>query len=111
MADFTIKRGDREPGLVLTLEHNGAPYAIPGGATAKLLMKLPGAGSPKVNAAVVIDADQGANPGRVTYAWGATDTDTEGTFNIEVEVSYAGGEKATFPNDGYKTIEIVEDLG
>jgi hypothetical protein len=111
VADFTIKRNDREPDLVMTLTQNGAPWPIPAGSTAKIIMKLPGAGVPKVDAAVVIDADQGTNPGKVSYAWAAGNTDTEGVYDVEVQVTLSSGETATFPISGYKTIEVTEDLG
>ena len=113
MADFTIKRNDTLPKLEATLQQNNVVYNLTG-ATVKFIMKKEGSGTAKVNSAVtVVDAASG----QVEYAWDdvAGDTDTEGDYNGEFEVTTGSGEIITFPNgaDGtdYFTIEITEDLG
>lgn len=112
MADFTIKRNDTLPKLEVTLQQNNAVYNLTG-ATVKFIMKKAGAASAKVDAtATVVDAASG----EVEYAWddGVGDTDTEGEYNGEFEVTTSGGDILTFPNGAddtdYFTIEIVEDL-
>ena len=52
-----------------------------------------------------------AGAGDVRYTPTASDTDTVGGFFIEWEVTTAGGVVKTFPNDGYQTLTVVEDLG
>lgn len=111
MADFTIKRNDTKPLLTATLKSDGVAVNLLG-ATVKFIMKKAGAVEAKVNsAATVTDAAGGA----VEYAWVATDTDKEGDYNGEFEVTDGAGKISTFPNghDGidYFTIEITEDLG
>lgn len=112
MADFTIKRNDTLPKIEATLQQNSIVYDLTG-ATVKFIMKKSGSGAAKVDAsATVVDA----SGGQVEYAWDdvAGDTDTEGDYNAEFEVTTGSGEILTFPNgaDGtdYITIEITEDL-
>lgn len=113
MADFIIKRNDTLPKLAATLTTDGAAYNLTG-ASVKLIMKVEGATTPKVNsAATIVDA----SAGKVEYLWDdvAGDTDTEGLYDCEFEVTDANGDILTFPNgaDGtnYFTVEIKEDLG
>ena len=114
MADFTLKRNDLEPDLRLTLTDNGVPWPLTNVAAVRLILVKQGVGVPKVDAAMVPDADQVENPGVVTYEWAAGDTDTEGLYDGEVEVELTNGDLATFPNghdgDDYFTVEIRPDL-
>ena len=48
--------------------------------------------------------------GIVQYPWVGADTNTAGTYYGEVEVTYADNTVETFPNNGYFTIIIKEDL-
>jgi BppU N-terminal domain len=103
---WPIKRGDREPAFAGQLLVNGRPVDLTG-RTVRFLMKHATTGELKVNASATID-----NPieGRVSYAWGPTDTDTVGIYRAEWEVTSAGRPR-TFPARGYLFIEVVEDLG
>ena len=112
MADFTIKRNDTRPVIAAQLTQDGNPYDLTG-ATVKFLMKLPASGSPKVDASATI---VNASNGDVEYAWIASDTDTEGEYDAEWEVTDGSGEVLTFPNGhdtapDYISVEVVEDLG
>ncbi len=63
----------------------------------------------KVNAIAVADPDQTTNPGKVRYDWNTTDTDTDGTFYGEFEVTADDGIQ-TFPNKTNIAIIITKDL-
>lgn len=112
---YQIKRGDRRPYFRVQLKQTdpasptGAliPVDLTGAVAVKFLMK-PAAGALKVNATGFIVS---ATTGVVEYRWGATDTDTSGTFNMEVEVDWGGGEKQTFPSSSYFPVTISDDLG
>ena len=111
MADFTIKRNDTKPYLIASLKTNGVAYNLTG-ASAKFIMKLEGAVTPKVSQPALLNDPVN---GVLEYRWSPTDTDTEGIYNAEWEVTDSGGKVITFPNGGdgadYFTIEVVEDLG
>lgn len=104
---FKIKTNDTSPKLTVDLEDaSGAAVAL-SGATARFHMKKYGATSLKVDAAAdITDADNG----RVEYSWASGDTDTAGTYYGEIEITYGDATVETFPNSGYFTIIIQEDL-
>ena len=47
----------------------------------------------------------------VKYEWQPGDTDTEGFYDAEFEVTYSDGTVETFPNRGFITVIISPDLG
>lgn len=105
---FSIKQHDRSPDFSVTLE---APVGTPvdlTGTTVTFLMTLVGATTAKVNTTATVDS---AEDGEVSYAWGATDTDTAGLYRAEFQVTFAGGIKRTFPADDYLYVKVVSDLG
>lgn len=110
---FTVKQHDTAPSYVVDLaDEFGLPGETPINLTTatsvKFLMReTGGTGAPKVTAAMtIVDA---AN-GRVQHDWGATDTDTVGTFDIEFEITWSDGTIETVPNDSYLSVEVVDDL-
>lgn len=105
---FRIKTNDTSPKLAVTLEDaNGNAIDIIGNNGVRFHMKAFGATSLKVDAPMTVrDAEIGA----VQYPWVASDTDTAGTYYGEVEVTYADNTVETFPNNGYFTVIVKEDL-
>lgn len=110
MADFTIKRGDRLPAIEMILrDHAGAPIPLDAeGVAVRVLMRRPGTATPTVSAiAEIVDAVGG----RVRHAWAAADTEVPGVYRLEAEITYADGRRLTCPSDGYRTVEVLDDLG
>jgi len=104
---FRIKTNDTGPVLSVTMtDANGNPVGLEG-ASARFHMKAFGADSLKIDAPATIGA---AGDGTVRYDWVVGDTDTAGTYYGEVEVTYGDATVETFPNNGYFTIIIKEDL-
>ena len=104
---FRIKTNDTSPKLSVTLtDALGTPIGL-AGCSARFHMKAFGASSLKVDAvADIYDEDSGI----VEYSWQVGDTDTAGTYYGEIEVTYGDATVETFPNNGYFTIIIKEDL-
>lgn len=104
---FRIKTNDTSPKLAVTLEDAlGNPIGL-AGCSARFHMKAFGASSLKIDAVASIAEFE---DGTVEYSWQAGDTDTAGTYYGEIEVTYADNVVETFPNNGYFTIIIKEDL-
>lgn len=111
---YQIKRGDRRPYFRVQLLQTSptdsrvlVPVSLVGATGVKFMMKTGTGQTLKVNSpGFIVDAINGI----VEYRWGATDTDTSGTYNVEAEVDWAG-EKQTFPSVGYFSVTISDDLG
>jgi len=58
----------------------------------------------------VVDPDQTANKGKVTYSWASADVDTAGTFLGEWVVTFDDERVQSFPNEGQLEIEIAPAL-
>lgn len=103
---FYLKKGDRLPALAATLKQSdGTPVNLTG-ATVVLYM-ADSTGSLKIDGASVTVVSAAA--GTVSYAWGATDTDTDGNFSAEFVVTI-GGLEQTVPSKGAFRVIIAEDL-
>jgi hypothetical protein len=86
------------------------PVDLSGITSVKFIMRLKTSttGGPKVAAAAtVFDAANGV----VEYTWISGDTNIEGDYNVEIEVTWPGSKIQTFPADSYLTVKIVTDLG
>ena len=100
-----IKRGDRRPGVTITCKLDGALADLSLASSLKLLGKLNG--NLIINRTVT-----SASLGKVVIdAWEATDTNTAGRLQLEVEATWADGTKTTFPPDKYLEVDIIPDLG
>ncbi len=99
----SLKKFDEE---MLLEDAAGNSFGL-AGCSARFHMKAYGATTLKVDAvADITDEDNG----RVEYTWASGDTDTAGTYYGEIEVTFADNSVETFPNSGYFTIIIQEDL-
>ncbi len=111
MPDFFIKRDDTSPRLVGTLvDENGVKIDLTNAASVKFFMVNPGDAANKVDgSAATILAPP--TDGRVEYPWTTGDTDTDGDYDGEFEVTWNDASKTTFPNFRYMEITIKADIG
>lgn len=115
---FELKQYDRRPFFVVVLKDNF-------GEANESIVNLTTAGSAVFNMRAVSPGTKtilrgsaqisNAAGGEVTYQWGATDTDTAGAFQAEVEVIWADGKAETFPGGpsggNYWDVTITDDIG
>ena len=115
MADVWVKTFDTAPAVLATLKDaNGAAVNIADATVAFSMREIGGTTSVIEGAEAsndqVTDGSDGSK-GKVSYPWQEGDTDGAGGYHGEFEVTFQDGEVETFPNDGYITIAILDDLG
>lgn len=103
---FYLKRRDTAPSLLYAL----LPVStVLTGATVRFNMR-----NQKTRAVVVSRAAARVVTAAVTptvaYDWQAADTDEDGFFEAEFEVTYPGGAVETFPNDSFIGVRIEGDI-
>ena len=104
---FYIKQNDTSPKLLATLQNASGSAIDLTGASVRFHMRTISGSSIVVDAAATIVT---ALSGIVRYSWTAPDTATIGSYQGEFEVTYADATIETFPNDGYISIEIIDDI-
>jgi len=105
--DITIKRGDTRNCIKAILKNaSGDPVNLEG-CSVKFHM------APLNRPAVISRAAhiENAAAGEVWVVWVPGETDSTGIYRAEFEVVYQDGRRETFPNDGYISIQILNDLG
>lgn len=128
MAIFYLKHRDTRPILEAALEepdpdNPGALRAVDLSAASSVMLHVMLADGTVVSRAMVVVAP--ASSGIVRYTWLPTDWDAgnlvptpeippalgEHEHRMEYEVIGAFGVRQTYPNDGWDTLRIYEDLG
>ena len=85
---------------------DGIVVELPG-ATVRFEMRPLGSAITTLDAAASIyDYDLG----QVSYVWSASDTATAGLYEAEFEVTNTNGTIEKFPNNGYITVEVTDDI-
>ena len=51
-----------------------------------------------------------ATNGRAKYSFTTANVDTAGTYEAEVQATFANGTVRSFPEFGYITVEITDDI-
>jgi hypothetical protein len=105
MADIYIKQGDRLPKLKFTLTAPAGSDLT--GATVAIYFRPQDGGTVRTGACTNLQINQNVITGE--YAWAAGDTATAGDYFVEF-VATLGGLQMTFPNDGFLTMTIQQDL-
>lgn len=79
--DFTLRQGDTVPVVFGNLkDENGDPRPIRGEVVTLVMWPLGGSSDDVLEFVATPDADQESNPGVVSYAWQAGDTDIAGLY-------------------------------
>lgn len=107
MADFSLKSGDTWPPVDATLSDANGAINLTTATSVKFVMAPTGGGGPTVNSVCTIT---NAALGQVRYVWVSPNTDTSGTYKVEFEILWSDGKIGTVPNEGYLTVEILDDL-
>jgi hypothetical protein len=102
---ISLKQNDLRPIISFTLTENGTAKNLTGATSATLKMR---SGATTVSrAGSITDATNGV----VQVTFTGTDTAVTGTYEAEIEVIWPTNLPQTFPNTGYFTVNIVDDVG
>lgn len=104
---FYIKKDDTSPSLLVSLTPSNVDIT---GATGVVFnMRQRGSVTAKISrAAAVLVAPSG--PAQLRYDWQTGNTDTEGEFEGEFEVTRSDGTIETWPNDSNLIVIITSDI-
>ena len=104
--NITIKRGDTRNCIKAILKDAaGTPVNLTGCEVSFHMSPL---NRPAVISRVAHIEDAAA--GEIWVVWAAGETDATGVYRAEFEVLYDDGKVETFPNDGYISVQILENL-
>ena len=107
--DFEIKENDTSPALEgIVRDGFGSPIDLTG-ATIVLNTRLRPGGAVKVNGGSMGTVGSAVN-GRVKYSWQASDTDTAGIYEAEIQITFSGGLIRTVPRKGYFIVDVSDDI-
>jgi hypothetical protein len=104
---FYIKQNDTSPAISGTCTDADGNAIDLTGASVRFHMRAKSDGTTKVDAAGAVIS---AAAGTIKYAWAAADTDTNGRYEAEFEITYADSSVETFPNTGYITVVVKDDI-
>ncbi len=107
MYDVIIKRGDTRNCIKAVLKDaSGTPVDLTDCSVSFHM-------APLNRPAVISRAAhiENAATGEIWLVWAPGETDIAGIFRAEFEVMYQDGRRATFPSNGYISIQILDDLG
>jgi len=79
------------------------------GAAVVLNTRLRPGGAVKINGGTMGAVGSAVN-GRQKYSPTASDTDTAGTYEAEIQATFSNGKIRTFPANGYFTVEVTDDI-
>ena len=100
---FAIKRGDTSPTLRYLL-----PVDVSLAGAQVLFQMRKHQGETVIDATALIETVFA--PAVMGYAWTPSDTDVAGRYQAEFEITYSDGSVETFPNRGFITVIIPEDV-
>ena len=106
MADFRTKQNDTKPIWTHLQDVNGNVDLTNASSVVFNMRDLDEAVKVSRGACTVVTA----TTGYVKYPFQATDTDTNGFFKGEFEVTWSDGVIETYPENGYIDIEITDDI-
>lgn len=110
MSVSKVKRGDIGRVITTTLTADGVPVDLANADAVRFLARRPYATEPLIVEAAIVDPDQVANRGKVTYITGVDDFAKLGPLLVEWEVTRPDESVETYPSADFDIIEVVPDV-
>lgn len=107
MATFYLKEGDTAPKLQASLKNpDGTAVDLTNANVDIRIAKARGGGNIESGNAFTTDANNGV----IEYDLAQVNTDNDGRYRVEFEVTYIDGSVETFPNKGYHTLMVGRNM-
>ena len=106
MSTIPLKRNDVGVTIFDTLTAGASPVNLTG-ATVLFLMRSRTTGTVFSRTATIVNAAAGT----VSYTTVLADLATSATYSQEWQATFGSGQVLTFPDKGYNTIVVGDDLG
>lgn len=103
---FEIKRNDTSPAILFSLD----PAVNLVGAAVVFSMRPRGGGATVIDRAAASVHGDASVSSVVRYDWAVGDTADAGSYEAEFEVTYLDGSVETFPNRGFISVQVWEDI-
>lgn len=100
---FHIKQNDTAPSLLYDIADTSV--ILTGASVVFNMRDRSGVIVSRATAAI-----ESTTPPTLRYDWSAADTAKVGGFQAEFEVTYSGGKVETYPNTGYISVIIQDDI-
>lgn len=107
-AIFEIKTGDLEPDLVIDISGSAGDLST---VVSWKVIATRGSVAAWTDTAPTVVVGSPPTSATVSHNWVAGETDVAGMQKIEVEATWPGSRKQTFPVDGYTAVRVTPDLG
>lgn len=110
--EFRLKQGDRFPKMRLQLADSAGTVIDLTGCTPSIRIRPRGGGAALVPPTLtgVVTVVGAATAGVVEYAWGVAEPLPAGVYDVEVPVTFPGGQVETVPTSGYVTLVVEPAL-
>lgn len=105
--DFKIKRNDTRPAIQATISASATDVL-----TTVVFHMADKTGTLKVaaGAGTIVQQPSTTQAAQVKYQWQSGDTDTNGVYDGEFQVTFNDGRIETYPNEGFLKIQVGPDL-
>lgn len=112
MTEIGPKQHDLEPPLYVDIADGAGTADLTTVVSWRLIARLRDASEPLfIDLAPIVAVDTNDHSKAVVkHAWQTGETAAAGVLLIEIEATWPGGRKQTFPNNGYIAIRILPDL-
>jgi hypothetical protein len=110
MANVVMKRKDSWPPLKATLQEENASTKAKEAinlTTAVKVKFIAKSGSHVIEGTCTISS---AAKGEVEYTFTSAETENLGTYEVEFQIEWGTGKYQSVPNQGFDTLEIVENI-
>lgn len=104
---YYAAQNDRKPDLIMVVRDINGPVSLAAATSVDIYVDFP---SGVKHYVATKDADQVANPGKLSYVYGVGDIPDAGEHRLQTVVSFGANIFETFPNNTYDLLVVMERI-